>query len=110
VNNAWTESKLTYNSPAPIPGISATSGNPISVATASVNQFVLIEITTLARGWLNGTIPNNGIALALTTATGAFSFDSKERVLTANGPELDFALAGSVGPQGPVSGTTGWRL
>jgi hypothetical protein len=101
VNNAWTESKLTYNTPAPIPGISATGGNPISVTTASANQFVLIDITTLARGWLNGTILNNGIALALTTATGAFSFDSKESLLTANGPELDFALAGSVGPQGP---------
>lgn len=100
VNNAWTENKLTYNTPAPIPGISATGGNPISVTTASLNQFVLLDITTLAQGWLNGTIPNNGIALALTTATGTFSFDSKESLLTANGPQLEIALAGSEGPQG----------
>jgi len=35
------------------------------------------------------TIANNGVALALTTANGLFSFDSKESLLTANGPELE---------------------
>jgi hypothetical protein len=108
VNNAWTENKLTYNNtPAPPPAISATGGKPISVTTASLNQFVLVDITPLVQAWLNGSIPNNGVALALTTPAGTFSFDSKESSLTSNGPELEIALTatgtpGPAGPQGPV--------
>jgi hypothetical protein len=111
VTNAWTESKLTYNTPAPVPGISATGGKPIALTTASLNQFLLIDITPLVQGWLDGSIPNDGLALALTTPAGAFSFDSKESLLTANGPELEIALTspGAPGPQGPAGpqGTTG---
>jgi hypothetical protein len=118
VNNSWTESKLTYNTPAP--GVSATGGKPVAVTAASVNQFVLIDITNLAQDWLNGSIPNDGIALALTTSAGAFSFDSKESLFTGNGPELEIALTsggvqgppgaqGAAGPVGPVGpqGATG---
>jgi hypothetical protein len=103
LNNAWSESKLTYNTPAPVPGISATGGKQIAVTTATVNQFVLVDITTLAQGWLNGTVPNNGVAVALTAPAGSFSFDSKESLLTANGPELEIAVSGggTPGPPGP---------
>jgi hypothetical protein len=101
LNSAWSENALTYNTPPPALGASATGGHPVSVTSASSNQFLLIDITTLAQGWVNGTTPNNGVALALTTASGAFSFDSKESLLTGNGPELELALV-SPGPQGPA--------
>jgi hypothetical protein len=47
------------------------------------------------------------VALVSTTAGGTFSFDAKESLLTANGPELEIALAGGgasgpPGPQGPA--------
>ena len=102
-DNSWSENTLTYNTPAPVLGISATGRHPIAISAASLNQFVLIDITSLVQGWLNGSIPNNGVALALTTVAGSFSFDSKESSLTANGPELEIALAGqgAQGPQGP---------
>jgi len=101
LNSAWSENTLTYNTPAPALGASATGGHPVSVGAGSMNQFLLIDITSLAQGWVNGTIPNNGVAIALTTATGAFSFDSKESLLTGNGPELELALV-SQGPPGPT--------
>jgi hypothetical protein len=102
LHSSWNENTLTYNSPAPIPGESATGNHPISVTNASLNQFLLIDITSLAQGWLDGTVANYGVALALAGgSTGSFAFDSKESLLTGNGPELDFVLSGPAGAQGP---------
>src|SRR5579859_651421 len=101
LNASWAESTLTFNN-APAPGISATGGHPVAIAASSMNQFVLIDITGLVQGWADGLVANNGIALALTTATGAFSFDSKESTLSSHHPELEIALNGAVGPQGPA--------
>jgi len=100
VNATWSENVLTYNTPPPPLGASATGNNPIAITNSSLNQFFLIDITPLVQGWVNGTIPNNGVALALTTSNGSFSFDSKESLLTANGPQLEIVLNGPAGPQG----------
>ena len=112
LNNSWAENTLTYNTPPPPLGASVTNGTGVFITSASWNQFLLIDITALAQGWVNGTIPNNGVALALTSGSnGSFSFDSKESLLTGDGPELEFALsgvAGSPGPQGPA-GPQGWQ-
>lgn len=106
LNSGWNESTLTFNTPPPALGVSATGSHPVSISASSMNQFLLIDITPLAQGWLNGTIPNDGVALALTSgSSGSFSFDSKESLLTGNGPELEIAFnsgAGMQGPAGPV--------
>jgi len=112
LNKSWSESTLTFSN-APALGASATGGHPVAVN--QVNQFVLVDITSLVQGWQNGTIANNGIALATTTSTGSFSFDSKESVFTSHQPELEIVLnapAGATGPQGPqgpqgLTGNTG---
>ena len=101
VTSSWTENKVTYNTRPTQQSVSAIVGSSVPITSASWNQFLLIDITPLAQGWVNGTIPNNGIALALTSGSGIFSFDSKESFLTGNGPELEIALSGSAGPQGP---------
>jgi hypothetical protein len=103
LNSGWSEHTLTFNTPPPPLGASATGGHPAAVTSASCNQFLLIDITALAQGWINGTIPNNGVALALTSAAGTFFFDSKESLFTGNGPELEvvFSAQGPAGPQGP---------
>jgi hypothetical protein len=99
LNNTWSEKALTYSTAPPL-GPSATSGHPVGVTAASTSQFLLVDITNLAQGWVNGSIPNNGITLSLTAgSTGAFSFDSKESLLTGNGPELELVFV-SQGPQG----------
>jgi Collagen triple helix repeat (20 copies) len=102
VNKSWSEGALTYNNqPLPL-GVSATGGHPVSVTSSSFNQFLLIDVTSLVQGWVGATIPNNGVALALPIGSAAnFYLDSKESLLTANGPELEIALAGAAGPQGP---------
>ena len=103
IDNAWNESSLTYNTAPPL-GPSATGGHPIAVSSSTMNQFLLIDVTPLVQNWVSGAIPNNGIALA-TTGSGSFSFDSKESLLTGNGPELEIVLdgsAGAVGPAGPA--------
>lgn len=100
---AWSESTLKYNTPPPLPGTSATGGNPISVKAASINTFLLIDITATVQNWLSTPGSNNGIALALVGSTGYFSFDSKEGLTTSHEPELEIALTGGsgTGPQGP---------
>jgi Chaperone of endosialidase/Collagen triple helix repeat (20 copies) len=114
LNTSWSESALTYNN-APALGTSATGNHPIAFTSNTVNQFLVIDITPLVQGWANGSITNNGLALALTTSAGAVAFDSKESIYTSHQPELEIALtgpAGPVGPQGPqgpqgLTGNTG---
>lgn len=101
LNSSWNENTLTYSTPPPGLGASATGGNPIPISGASLNQFLLIDITPVVQGWVNGAIANNGVALALSGSSGSFSFDSKESLLTGNGPELEIVLNGPPGPQGP---------
>ena len=101
LNNSWSESTLTYNN-APALGTSATGGHPVSITSPSLNQFVVIDITSLVQEWANGSVANNGVALALTSSNGAFAFDSKESVLTSHQPELEIALNGPTGPAGPA--------
>jgi len=101
VTSGWSENTVTYNT-KPTIGSAASANGPFSITAASCNQFLMIDITALAQGWVNGTIPNNGVAIALTSAAGSFSFDSKESLLTGNGPELEIAFASGTGPQGPT--------
>jgi hypothetical protein len=96
----WSESTLTYKTPPPALGTSATGAHPTSVSTSSFNTFVLIDITSTVQGWLSNPSSNNGVALALVGSAGWFSFDSKESFLTAHQPELEIVLNGPAGAQG----------
>jgi len=104
----WTESTLTYNSRPPL-GASATAANPITVSSASLNDFLLIDITQTVQGWLNNPASNTGIALVLVGTKGQFFFDSKESIETSHEPELELQLEGVAGQPGPqgVPGPTG---
>ena len=111
VNSAWTESGLTYNN-GPAPGASATGSNPVSISSSSLNNFVVIDITTLVQEWVAGSVTNNGVVLQLQGATGNFAFDSKESDVSSHEPELEIVLNGPAGAQGPLgpagpTGTTG---
>ena len=100
IDSPWSENSLNFNN-APSLGVSATGGKPVTVSRSSQNQFVLVDITPLVQGWLNGTIPNNGVALALVGTAGCFGFDSKESVFTSHEPELEVTFTSGTGPQGP---------
>ena len=91
----WSESTLTYNTPPPALGSSATGGHPVTVSTSSMNNFVLVDITATVQGWLANPSTNNGVGLAVVGTTGYFSFESKEGILTSHEPELEIVLNGS---------------
>jgi hypothetical protein len=90
---SWTESAVTFNT---LPALGSLAAGPTAVAASGA--FVLVDVTALAEGWLDGSIPNHGLALALDGTTGRFSFQSKENV---HPPELDVVLNGPAGPSGP---------
>jgi hypothetical protein len=98
VTSAWTESGLTFNTP---PTLGALAAGPVSISTSSLNQFILIDVTSVVQGWLTTPSTNNGLALQLVGTTGSFSFDSKESFDASHEPELEVALNGPAGPAGP---------
>jgi hypothetical protein len=104
IDSPWSEHSLNFSN-APALGASATGGIPVTVSKSSLNQFVLVDITTLVQRWLNGNVPDNGIALARVGSTGSFGFDSKESQFTSHEPELELAFLGATGPQGPQGAT-----
>ena len=110
LTNSWAESTLNELN-APALGASETSGSPVSITSASFQQFISIDLTSLVQQWVNGSSANDGIALALAGSAGGFSFDSKENALTSHQPQLVIELAdlGPTGPQGPAgpTGATG---
>ncbi len=63
IDSPWSEHSLNFSN-APALGASATGGIPVTVSKSSLNQFVLVDITTLVQRWLNGNVPDNGIELA----------------------------------------------
>jgi hypothetical protein len=100
IDQPWNEFQLTWNNAPPL-GTSATGGHPFSLSLTNDTTFILVDITTLVQNWANGTVANNGIALALTSSNGSYSFDSKENTTTSHEPELEIDLAGAEGAQGP---------
>jgi hypothetical protein len=100
LNSAWSQSTLNYAN-APHIGASATGNQPFAIP-ASADQFILVDMTPLVQDWVNGTLPNNGLALAMTTSTGGALFDSKEATQTSHMPELQIVLNGPGGPPGPM--------
>src|SRR2546427_2818389 len=73
--SSWTEGNITYNNAgitAPPYLIEATN-----VAVAQY-QFINIDITNLVKDWLDGVIPNNGLALIPDGSRVYVQFDSKE--------------------------------
>lgn len=101
IDQPWSENSLTFNS-APSLGVSASGGKPVTVSKSSLNQFVVVDITPLVQGWLSGTVPNNGLAIALAGGNaGSFGFDSKESEYTSHEPELEVTFSGVAGPAGP---------
>ena len=111
VSSAWAEETLNYSNQPPL-GASATGLHPVSIDSSNLNQFVVIDITSLVQDWVSGLTPNYGVALVLQGTAGNFAFDSKESTATSHQPELEISLTGPIGPQGPqgpigLTGSTG---
>src|SRR5579859_4680701 len=97
VTTARSESAITVKTS---PSLGGTIASAVPVTTSSLNQYILIDITSAVQAWLNGTQANNGIGLVGNGSLSA-SFDSKENTSMSHPPELDIVFVNS-GPQGPV--------
>ncbi len=106
VYSPWLESTVTS---ATAPTVSGPGMGPVQ-AVSTAGQFVSIDVTSQAKGWLGG--PNNGLQIvpALTAPNTVVFLDSKENTATGHAAQLDLVLVrqgapgaqGSTGPQGPA--------
>jgi Chaperone of endosialidase len=98
VNGAWAEKTITANL---APALGTTIAASVPLTTASKNQYILIDITAAVQAWLNGSQPNDGIALVGNSPLNA-NFDSKESTSTSHAAELDMVFVGG----GTITGIT----
>jgi len=101
VTSPWTESTITANN---TPTLGSAIASAVPVTTTDKNQYVLVDVTTAAVDWLNGTA-NDGLAI-VPDGTVSFALNSKETTTTSHPAELDIVLTGPAGPPGPISGVT----
>jgi hypothetical protein len=100
VSGPWSEGSITYNN---APALGTKLFSAVSITKAG---FLSLDLTSTVQSWLNGTLPNNGIALVPTSGSPiSVSFDSKENILTSHVADLALMLI-SAGPQGQ-QGQTG---
>jgi hypothetical protein len=111
VTTAWEESTITNLTIGAMTfGLPKISDLPIN----SNSDFVSIDVTAWVKGWVNGTLINEGFVIdPASTANLNLYFDSKEGNQTSHEPRLEIELAsagpqgppGPTGPQGPVGAT-----
>jgi hypothetical protein len=89
----WNETTITHQVAPPFGGVVASS-----VAVDDENIFVTVDLTTLMRDWLNGTVQNYGIAILPNIEGITVDFDSKENTTTSHEARLEIVLLGR--PQG----------
>ena len=98
VDGTWSEKTITADLS---PALGTTIVSTVSLTTANVHDYVIIDITSALTAWLDGTQTNDGIALVGNSPLNA-SFDSKENTATSHPPELDIVFAGG----GTITGVT----
>jgi hypothetical protein len=108
VKSAWQEATLSFSNAPPI-APTAVAPN-IKLSAANRNNYLLIDVTTIAQQWLANPALNNGLALvARPLSLISVTFDSKESTTTSHEPVLELSFSGPAGPSGPqgVQGPAG---
>jgi hypothetical protein len=49
-----------------------------SVTTSGTYKWYTFDLTALVQGWVNGTVPNNGVLMRASYSAGTFAFASNE--------------------------------
>ena len=98
VNGTWAEKTITSNL---APALGTTIAASIPLSNSNAKDYIIIDITTAVQAWLNGTQPNDGLALVGNSPLNA-TFDSKESTTQSHPPELDIVFASSGG--GTITG------
>jgi len=88
VNGSWSENTITSSLS---PALGNTIASSVPLTTANVNDYVLIDVTSAVDEWLNGSTPNDGLALVANSGLSA-TFDSKENAAQSHPAELDIVF------------------
>lgn len=107
ITGVWNESTLTSNT-APSLGSLDISG--VTITAQDVDSFVTVDLTPLVKDWINGIVPNNGLAIVANAVNTNIRFDSKENGQTSHEARLEIRLTGSKGLnwKGAWSSTTNY--
>ena len=89
VNGGWSEKTITA---ALSPVLGNTIASSVPLTTANANDYVLIDVTVAVDEWLNGSEPNDGIAIVGNSGLSA-TFDSKENTGQSHPAELDIVFS-----------------
>ena len=100
VAGSWAEKTITYDLQ---PALGSTIATAVSLTPAAKSDYIEVDLTSTVQAWLNGTEPNDGIALVANSPLSA-TFTTKENTGTSHPPELDIVFYGS-GAQGPAGPT-----
>ena len=100
VTSAWDEVTLTGSA---TPTLGAIEVPLVPITAADVDNFIAIDLTELVQDWLDGVLPNNGIALVSDGAMNA-EFASKENRRSGQEAKLEIALLSGSGPAGATGG------
>ena len=94
ITGVWDEATITSNT-APSLGSAEVIG--VTLTAQDVDSFVTIDLTPLVKDWLDGILPNNGLALVANAVNMNVRFDSKENGQTSHEPQLQIFLKGPKG-------------
>jgi len=107
VNGSWGEKTITADL---APALGNTIASSVPLTNANTNDYVLIDVTTAVGEWLNGSQPNDGMALVANSGLSD-TLDSKENTTQSHPAELDvvFTSGGTLTgiTTGSGSGLTG---
>jgi len=88
VSGNWVESSIVWNNQ---PSVQSTPIDTVTVPGAHTGDFVLWDISTLAQGWVGGSIANRGVLLRDTDETsydGVKSFRSSDWGTAGERPKI----------------------
>jgi hypothetical protein len=94
---SWEERTLTAAT-APVLGAPLAA---FSITPSDARRFIGIDVTNVARDWLEGRLANHGLALLAADADRVgVELDSKENTATSHPPWLELSFAETPGPPG----------
>lgn len=89
VQGDWNEATLSFDTAA---GLVGNVEAIVPVAAEHANEYLLVDLTALVKEWLDGTQPNDGVAL-VPIGDVNLEFDSKEAKGTSHDPRLEIMLS-----------------
>lgn len=102
VQGDWNEATLSFDTAA---GLVGNVEAIVPVEAEHANEYLLVDLTALVKEWVDGTQPNEGVAL-VPIGDVNLQFDSKEAKGTSHDPRLEIVLSPTETENGGVTSVT----